>query len=46
MWASDYPHSEGTFGFSRRSIQSVIDAAGSQQAGRIVGGTAIDLYGL
>jgi predicted TIM-barrel fold metal-dependent hydrolase len=46
MWASDYPHSEGTFGFSRRSMQSVIDAAGSQQAGRIVGGTAIDLYDL
>ena len=46
MWASDYPHSEGTFGFSRRSMQSVIDAAGSEQAGRIVGGTAIDLYDL
>ena len=46
MWASDYPHSEGSFGFSRRSMQSVIDAAGSQDAGRIVGGTAIELYDL
>ena len=46
MWASDYPHSEGSFGYSRRSIQSVIDAAGSEAAGRIVGGTAIDLYGM
>jgi predicted TIM-barrel fold metal-dependent hydrolase len=46
MWASDYPHSEGSFGFSRQSIQSVIDAAGSEAAGRIVGGTAIELYKL
>ena len=46
MWASDYPHSEGSFGFSRRSIQSVIDAAGPEAAGRIVGGTAIELYDL
>ena len=46
MWASDYPHSEGSFGYSRRAIQSVIDAAGSEAAGRIVGGTAIDLYGM
>jgi predicted TIM-barrel fold metal-dependent hydrolase len=46
MWASDYPHSEGSFGYSRRSIQSVIDAAGSAGAARIVGGNAIELYGL
>jgi predicted TIM-barrel fold metal-dependent hydrolase len=46
MWASDYPHSEGTFGFSRRSIQSIIDATGPDAAGRIVGGTAIEVYGL
>jgi predicted TIM-barrel fold metal-dependent hydrolase len=46
MWASDYPHSEGTFGYSRRSIQSVIDAVGSEAAGKIVGGTAIEVYGL
>lgn len=46
MWASDYPHSEGSFGYSRRSIQSVIDAAGSLGAARIVGGNAIGVYGL
>ena len=46
MWASDYPHSEGTFGYSRRSIQSVIDAVGSEAAGKIVGGTAIEVYDL
>src|SRR5262249_37671687 len=46
MWASDYPHSEGSFGFSRRAIQSVIDAAGSVAAGQIVGGTATKLYNL
>ena len=46
MWASDYPHSEGSFGYSRRAIQCVIDAAGSADAARIVGRNAIDLYGL
>jgi len=46
MWASDYPHSEGSFGFSRKSMQSVIDAAGREAAGKIVGGTAIELYDL
>jgi predicted TIM-barrel fold metal-dependent hydrolase len=46
MWASDYPHSEGSFGYSRRAIQSVIDAAGSADAAKIVGRNAIDLYGL
>ena len=46
MWASDYPHSEGSFGYSRRSIQSVIDAAGSEASGMIAGGTAIEVYDL
>jgi len=46
MWASDYPHSEGCFGYSRRSIGSVIEAAGSEAAGKIVGGTATALYDL
>lgn len=46
MWASDYPHSEGSFGYSRRSIQCIIDAAGSTDAARIVGGNAIGLYKL
>jgi predicted TIM-barrel fold metal-dependent hydrolase len=46
MWASDYPHSEGTFGFSRRSIQSMIQMVGRETATKIVGGTAIALYDL
>ena len=46
MWASDYPHSEGCFGYSRRAIGSVIEAAGSAAAAKIVGGTATALYAL
>ena len=46
MWASDYPHSEGSFGFSRQAIQSIIEAVGPQVAARIVSGTATELYGL
>ena len=46
MWSNDYPHSEGGFGYGAASIQSVIDATSPEQARRIVGGTAIDLYKL
>ncbi|RYD92835.1 MAG: amidohydrolase, partial [Sphingomonadales bacterium] len=46
MWSNDYPHSEGGFGYGPASIQAVIDATSPEQARRIVGGTAIDLYKL
>ncbi len=46
MWSNDYPHSEGGFGYGPASIQAVIDATSPEQASRIVGGTAIDLYKL
>ena len=46
MWASDYPHPEGSFGFASDSMQSVIDNVGSTKARQILGGTAIDVYKL
>ena len=46
MWSNDYPHSEGAHGYSAASIQSVLDAVTPEQACRIIGGTAIELYGL
>jgi predicted TIM-barrel fold metal-dependent hydrolase len=46
MWASDYPHSEGAFGYAARSRQAVIDATTPENARKILGGTAIKVFGL
>ncbi len=36
MWSSDFPHNESTFGYSRRSQSSVVDAVGPERAEKIV----------
>jgi predicted TIM-barrel fold metal-dependent hydrolase len=36
MWSSDYPHNESTFGYSRRSLSSVVDAVGPERAEKVV----------
>jgi predicted TIM-barrel fold metal-dependent hydrolase len=46
MWAADYPHSEGTFGYTRTAIQAVFDATTLQKAQRILGQTAVELFGM
>jgi predicted TIM-barrel fold metal-dependent hydrolase len=46
MWAQDYPHSEGTFGFTATAIQEVLDAVSEDEARLILGGTAQSLYRL
>jgi predicted TIM-barrel fold metal-dependent hydrolase len=46
MWSTDYPHHESTLGYSSRSMQQVIDATTPEQARAILGGTAIDVFGL
>jgi predicted TIM-barrel fold metal-dependent hydrolase len=35
MWSSDYPHNESTFGYSQKSIKSVVDAVGQDDAVKI-----------
>ena len=35
MWSSDYPHNESTFGYSQKSIKSVVDAVGQEDAVKI-----------
>lgn len=35
MWSSDYPHNESTFGYSQKSIKSVVDAVGQEAAVKI-----------
>jgi predicted TIM-barrel fold metal-dependent hydrolase len=46
MWSSDYPHNESTLGYSRQSIQSVVDAIGADNAARVVSGNVKAYLGL
>jgi hypothetical protein len=40
MWASDYPHTEGTFGFSARMMEAIVDQIGADDAALVLGGNA------
>jgi predicted TIM-barrel fold metal-dependent hydrolase len=46
MWAQDYPHSEGTFGYTANAVQEVLDATTESDARKILGDTARALYRL
>ena len=46
MWAQDYPHSEGTFGFTGAAVQEVAEAVSEAEARLILGDTASSLYKL
>lgn len=46
MWASDYPHSEGSFGYGRESMKAVVDAVGEDQARLILGANARRVFKL
>lgn len=36
MWSSDYPHNESTFGYSEKSLASVVAALGPEAAAKVV----------
>lgn len=47
MWASDYPHQESTFGYTRSAIQAVFDAVPNvEDAQKILGKTAIEVFNM
>ena len=46
MWTSDYPHLESTFGYTSSSIQAVFDATSVENAQKIVGKTAMELFSM
>jgi predicted TIM-barrel fold metal-dependent hydrolase len=46
MWSSDYPHNESTLGYTRSAVQAVFDATSEENAKKIVGGNAIEVFGL
>jgi predicted TIM-barrel fold metal-dependent hydrolase len=46
MWSVDYPHNEGTFGYSQDVMQDIVNATSPDEARKILGQTAIDVYRL
>jgi predicted TIM-barrel fold metal-dependent hydrolase len=46
MWATDYPHSEGAFGYGRTSVRMVVDKTSPDDARAILGGTAARVFRL
>jgi len=46
MWAQDYPHGEGTFGYTADALRAVIAATSEGKARLILGDTATRLYRL
>ncbi|MBW8784704.1 MAG: amidohydrolase [Novosphingobium sp.] len=46
MWASDYPHSEGSYGYGRESMKTVVDMVGEDRARLILGENAIRVFKL
>jgi predicted TIM-barrel fold metal-dependent hydrolase len=46
MWAQDYPHSEGTFGYTADALTEITDVVSGADARKILGETALELYKL
>jgi len=46
MWAQDYPHSEGTFGYTADALTEITDVVSESDARKILGETALELYKL
>jgi predicted TIM-barrel fold metal-dependent hydrolase len=46
MWSSDYPHNESTFGYSEKSLASVVAALGAHDAAKVVSTNVLRFLGL
>lgn len=46
MWATDYPHSEGAYGYGRTSVRAIVDAVDPDDARAILGQNAIRVFKL
>jgi predicted TIM-barrel fold metal-dependent hydrolase len=46
MWSSDYPHNESTLGYTRSAVEAVFRATSEEDAKKIVGGNAVEVFGL
>jgi predicted TIM-barrel fold metal-dependent hydrolase len=46
MWSTDFPHIESTFGYSEKSLSSVVEKLGTDDAVRVVSQNVLDYLGL
>lgn len=46
MWGQDYPHSEGTFGYTANAINEIVDLTSEADARKILSENALNLYQL
>jgi predicted TIM-barrel fold metal-dependent hydrolase len=46
MWSTDFPHNEGTYGYSNESLAGVVDAVGPESAAAIVSGNVGRFLGI
>ena len=46
MWSVDYPHNEGTFGYTGRAIDYIVNTVGLQAARKVVSENAIRFFRL
>ena len=44
LWGNDFPHAEGTYPHSRKIVRELMAGLDSEDAARIVGGTAAELF--
>jgi hypothetical protein len=45
MWGQDYPHSEGTYPYSREALRASMAAIDDDERRRLLAGTAAEVYG-
>jgi predicted TIM-barrel fold metal-dependent hydrolase len=46
MWSTDYPHAEGTWGYSGEVAELVWNTLGAEKATKVLGATAARLWGI
>ncbi len=46
LWSADYPHNEGTLGYTASVIGEIVDSASEADVKKMLGGNAIELFDL
>ncbi|WBX83778.1 amidohydrolase family protein [Sphingosinicella microcystinivorans] len=46
MWATDYPHNEGSHGYTEKVVDSIVERVGPGAARKILGQTAMEIFAL
>jgi predicted TIM-barrel fold metal-dependent hydrolase len=46
MWSVDYPHNEGTYGYSGRVVDSIVESLGPETAAKVLSDNAVRFFRL